>query len=97
MLASIVTSFEAVLKMLSVNIHGKSQFQSNDLPKASKYIKMASKLSSTVTTLANIALAGEYTHSLHKPFVHDSFAAIIQEVLAIFKKVKMFISQKRNV
>ena len=63
MLASIITifvSFEAFLKRFSVKIHGKSQFQSNHLPQASKYIKMASKLSSIVTTLANIALAGEH-------------------------------------
>ena len=60
MLASIVTSFEAVLKMLSVNIHGKSQFQSNDLPQTLKYVKIASKLTSLVTILANIALVGEH-------------------------------------
>ena len=61
--ASIVTilvSFEAILKRFSVRINFKSQFQSNDLPQALKYIKIASKLTSIVTILANIALAGEH-------------------------------------
>ena len=62
-LASIVTilvSFEAILKRSSVNINFRSQFQSNDLPRAIKYIKIASKLTSIVTIIANIALAGEH-------------------------------------
>ena len=62
-LASIVTillSFEAIFKWIFVNINFKSQFQSNDLPQALKYIKIASKLTSIVTILANIALAGEH-------------------------------------
>ena len=62
-LASIVTiliSFEAILKRFSVRINFKSQFQSNDLPQALKYIKIASKLTSIVTILVNIALAGEH-------------------------------------
>ena len=61
--ASIVTilvSFEAILKMFTVSINFKSQFQSNDLPQALKYIKIASKLTSIVTKLTNIALAGEH-------------------------------------
>ena len=61
--ASIVTilvSFEAILKRFSVRINFKSQFQSNDLPQALKYIKIASKVTSIVTLLANIALAGEH-------------------------------------
>ena len=62
-LASIVTilvSFEAILKKFPVRINYKSQFQSNDLPQALKYIKIASKLTSTVTILATITLAGEH-------------------------------------
>ena len=62
-LASIVTilvSFEVILKRFSVVIKFKSQFQCNDLPQALKYIKIASKLTSIVTILANIALAGEH-------------------------------------
>ena len=62
--ASIVTilvSFRPILKMFSVSINFKSQFQSNDLPQALKYIKIASKLTSIVTILAHIALAGEHT------------------------------------
>ena len=62
-LASIVTilvSFEAYLTRFSVRINFKSQFQSNDLPQASKYIKIASKLTSIVTILASITLAGEH-------------------------------------
>ena len=62
-LASIVTilvSFEETLKRFSVRINFKSQFQSNDLPQALKYIKITSKLTSIVTILANIALASEH-------------------------------------
>ena len=59
-IATILVSFEAILKMFSVRINFKSQFQSNDLPQALKYIKIASKLTSIVTILANIALAGEH-------------------------------------
>ena len=62
-LASIVTilvSFEAILKRISVNFNIRSQFQSNDLPQALKYIKIASKLTSFVTILGNIALASEH-------------------------------------
>ena len=61
--ASIVTilvSFEAILKRYTVSINFKSQFQSNDLPQALKYIKIASKVTSIVTILANIALAGDH-------------------------------------
>ena len=61
--ASIVTmlvSFEAILKRLFVRVNSKSKFQSNDLPQALKYITIASKLTSIVTILANIALAGEH-------------------------------------
>ena len=62
-LASIVTIlviFEAILKIFSVRINFKIQFQSSDLPQALKHIKIASKLTSIVTILANIALAGEH-------------------------------------
>ena len=62
-IASIVTilvSFEALFKIFSVRINFKSQFQSNDLPQALKYIKIASKLKSIVTILAKIVLAGEH-------------------------------------
>ena len=61
--ASIVTilvGFEAILKRFSVSVYFKSQFQSNDLPQALKYIKIASKLTSIVTILAKIALAGDH-------------------------------------
>ena len=61
--ASIVTilvSFEAILKRVSVRINFKSQIQSNDLPQALKYIKIVSKLTSIVTIIAIIALAGEH-------------------------------------
>ena len=60
--ASIVTilvSFEDILKRFSVKINFEIQFQNNDLTQALKYIKIASKLTSIVTILANIALAGE--------------------------------------
>ena len=59
-IVSILESFEAILKRFSVRINFKSQFQSNDLPQALKYIKIALKLTSIVTILANIALAGEH-------------------------------------
>ena len=61
-LASIVTilvSIEAILKRFSERINFKSQFQSYDLPKTLKNIKIASKLTSIVTILTNIALGGE--------------------------------------
>ena len=59
-IVTIFVSFEAILKRFSERINFKSQFQSNDLPQALKYIKIASKLTSIVTILANIALAGEH-------------------------------------
>ena len=61
--ASIVTilvSFEAILKRISVNINIRSQFQSNDVPQALKCFKIGSKLTSIVTILVNITLAGEH-------------------------------------
>ena len=57
---TILVSFEASLKRLSVRINFKSQFQSNDLPLALNYIRIASKLTSIVTILSNIALAGDH-------------------------------------
>ena len=62
-IVTILVSFEAILKRFTrftVRINFKSQFQSDDLPQALKYIKIASKLTSIVTILANIALAGEH-------------------------------------
>ena len=56
----ILVSFEAILKRFSVRINFKCQFLSNDLPQALKYINIVSKLTSIVTILANIALAGEH-------------------------------------
>ena len=61
--ASIVTilvTFEAIVKRFSVRINFKLQFQSNDPPQDLKYIKIVSKLTSIVTILANIALAGDH-------------------------------------
>ena len=55
-----LVSFEAIWKRVFVKINFKSHFQSNDVPQALKYIKIASKLTSIVTILANIALAGEH-------------------------------------
>ena len=59
-IVTILVSFEAIVKRFSVRINFRSQFQSNDLPQALKYIKIASKLTSIVTILANISLAGEH-------------------------------------
>ena len=64
-LGSIVTIhvlviFEANLKWFLIRFNFKSQFQSNELPQALKYVKIASKLTSIVTILANIALAGDH-------------------------------------
>ena len=59
-IVTILVSFEAIVKRFSVRINFRSQFQSNDLPHALKYIKIASKLTSIVTILANITLAGEH-------------------------------------
>ena len=59
-IVTILVSFEATLKIFSVRINFKRRFQSDDLPQALKYIKIASKLPSIVTILANIVLAGEH-------------------------------------
>ena len=59
-IVTIFVSFEAILKRFSVRMNFKSQFQSNYLPQTLKYIKIASELTSIVTILANIALAGEH-------------------------------------
>ena len=58
-IVTILVSFEAILKRFSVRINFKLQIQSNVLPQALKYIKIASKLTSIVTILANIALASD--------------------------------------
>ena len=59
-IVTILVSFEAILKRFFVRINFKSQFQSNDIPQALKYIKIASKFTSIVTILANIALTVEH-------------------------------------
>ena len=59
-IVAILVSFEAILKRFSVRINFKSQVKSNDLPQALNYIKIALKLTSIVTILANIALAGDH-------------------------------------
>ena len=56
----LLVSFGAILKRFSVRINFKNHFQGNGLPQALKYIKIASKLTSIVTILTNIALAGEH-------------------------------------
>ena len=58
-IVTILVSFEAILKRFTVRINFKCQFQSSNLPQALKYIKIASKLTSIVTILTNIALALE--------------------------------------
>ena len=60
----ILVSFEAILKRFSAKINFKSQFQINDLPQALKHIKISSKLTSIVTILANIEIAGEHNFQL---------------------------------
>ena len=59
-IVTILVSFEAILKWISVNINFRSQFQSNGLPQALEYIKITSKLTSILTILASIALTGEH-------------------------------------
>ena len=59
-IVTILVSFEVILMRFSIRINFKSQLQSDDLPQTLKYIKIASKLTSIVTILANIALAGEH-------------------------------------
>ena len=59
-IVSILVHFEATLKRFSVRINFNSQFQSNDLPQALIYTKIASELTSIMTILANIAIAGEH-------------------------------------
>ena len=57
---TILVSFEAILKRFYVRNNFEIQFKRIDLPQALKYIKIAEKLTSIVTILANIALAGEH-------------------------------------
>ena len=59
-IVTILVGFETILKRFSIRINFKSQFQSNNLPQTLKYIKIASKLTSIVTILVNIALAGDH-------------------------------------
>ena len=59
-IVTILVSFEAILKRFLVKNIFKSQFQSNGLPQASEYMKIASKLTSIVTILTNIAFAGDH-------------------------------------
>ena len=59
-IVTILVGFEASLKMFSVRINFKSQFQSDDQLQALRYIKIASKLTSILTILANTAVAGEH-------------------------------------
>ena len=59
-IVTILVSFEAILNIFSVRNNFESQFQSNDLPQALIYIKIASKPTSIVTILKNVALAGEH-------------------------------------
>ena len=59
-IVTILVSFEVILKRFSVRINFKSQFQSNDLPQALKYIKIASKLTSIVTILASFTFGGDH-------------------------------------
>ena len=57
---TILVCFQASLKRVYVRPIFKSQFQSNDQPQVLKYIKIASKLTSILKILANIALASEH-------------------------------------
>ena len=59
-MSQILVSSEAILKRFYVRINFTSQFQSNDQPQAIKHIKIASKLTSIVTILASITLAGDH-------------------------------------
>ena len=59
-IVTILVGFETILRRFSIRINFKSQFQSDDLPQALKYIKIASKVTSIVTILVNIAFAGEH-------------------------------------
>ena len=62
-LASIVTilvSFEEILKTFSGRKNFKSQFQSDDQLQDLRYIKIASKLTSILTILANFELESEH-------------------------------------
>ena len=59
-IVTILVIFEAILMIFSVRINFESQFQSNVLPQALKYIKIALKLTSIVTILASITLAGDH-------------------------------------
>ena len=75
------------MKKFSVRINFKSQFQSNDLPQALKYIKIASKLTSIVTILANVALAGEHIYqALGSSLV--SITTILTSIVTILASIE---------
>ena len=97
-IVTILVSFEPIL-MFSVRINFKSQFQSNDLPQALKYIKNASKLTSIVAILANIALAGEHIFQMLAQYslVLPQYSASIATIFASIEQVNTpyVISQNR--
>ena len=67
---TILVNFEAILKRFSVRIYFKSQFQSNDLPQALKYIKIASKLTNIVTILAILQILHLQVNTFFKYWVN---------------------------
>ena len=80
-IVTILVSFEAISKLFTVTSKFKGQFQSNDLPQALKHIKIASKLSSIVTILANIALAG-----VHIFQVLGQYSRVLPQYLRVLSK-----------
>ena len=58
-IVTILIGFETILRRFSIRINFKSQFQSDDLPQALKYIRIASKVTSIVTILTTIKLESE--------------------------------------
>ena len=96
-LASIVTilvSFEAIFKMFSVRTNFKSQFQSNYLPQTLKNIKIASKLISIVTILADIALAGEHIFQVLFRSILVSITTILTSIDKILASAKQLNTSK---
>ena len=100
-IVTILVIFEAILKWFSVRFNFKSQFQSNDLPQAFRYIKNALKLTSIVTILAsieqvnnpmtiisNIALAGEHIFQ-----VLGQYSQVLQQYLQILSKFLRVLSR----
>ena len=73
---------------LCIGINFKCQFQSNDFPEALEYIKIASKLTSIVTILANIALEVEHIFQVLSQYlwVLPQYLLVLSQYLQVLSR-----------